>query len=213
MNSILLLAFISTGSVLIPLSLAVIQWSKLPKDIAWLRVLLICSGVSDVLQITMALLGIHNLVVGNTYMLIQFTILLYMLSLQFERKRSYTIIYVSLVILYAFGLILSRNDMDIISPLNAVASLALIIVSILFFYKLINELRVENIHRQPIVWIAFATLFYYSGTLFIFLTFSYLIKTDSLKSIWMLQLLLNITKNILFAVALWQSYRAVKSSA
>lgn len=210
----LLLAFTSMGSILIPLSLAIIQWNKLPKDITMLRVILMCSVVCDIIGLILGLVfSIHNLFVGNIYMFIQFALLLYIFSLQFGRKKNLDITFGILVVLYAVALILSRNNTDLTSISNALASLVLIIVSIMFFYKLLNELKVESIHRQPILWIAFAALFYYSGNLFVFLAFSYLIKTGYLLDVWTLHQILNIIKNIFFAVALWQSYRVVKSSA
>lgn len=214
MSVTILLAFISAASVLIPLSLAVIQWKKIPGDIALLRWILLCSAVSDIALFILALgFNTYNMFVGDIFMFVQFTTLLYILILQFDRKKSHKIAYPASVVLYAVALFFLRNQMDLTWMLHAFMGLILIIVSILFLYKLLSELRIENIHRQPIVWIAFATLFYYSGSLFVFVAFNYLVKTDSLKYAWPLHQILNITKNIFFAVALWQSYRAVKSSA
>lgn len=209
----LLLGFISIGSILIPLSLAILQWRRLPKDIALLRALLICTALCDIAMLMLGLVfSLPNLFVGNVYMFIQFGLLLYIFSRQFQSGKSLNAIFGTLVLLYGIGLISSRNQTDLTSIVNALSSLVLIVVSIMFFYKLLNELKFEKIHRQPIVWIAFATLFYYSGNLFIFLAFNYLIETGSLINMWSLHNILNITKNILFAVALWQNYRVVRSS-
>lgn len=210
----LLLAHISLASVLLPLSLAIIQWNRLPKNLAPLRWLLISNATTDVAQLVTAMNGIHNKPIGDAYMLIQFTFLIYIFSIQFERKSTLKILYGVLVVLYAGGLIFLRQYPEVISILHALASLVLIIVSIQLFYEMLNEMKVEYIHRQPILWIALGVLFYYSGNLFVFIAQSYLLhKTAVFGSMWMLHNILNFIKNIFFAVALWQSYRTVKSLA
>lgn len=212
MEILLLIAHFSSLSVLIPLSLAVIQWKKLPDNIALLRWLLIFNAIADVATYVMAFhLSMNNFLVGEVYMFIQFTLLLYILGTQLELKKT---LQVALVTFYGISLIILISYPMSTSVLNALASLVLIIVSIVFFYKLLNELKVDNIHRQPILWIAFATLFYYSGNLFLFLASNYLInQTEHFGTMWTLHNILNFTKNILFAVALWQSYRTMRSSA
>lgn len=209
-----LIACFTSASVLVPLALTIIQWRKLPHNIALLRWLLICSAICDLSQIILAVIfSMSNILVGDIYMFIQFTLLLYILGSQLERRKILKVVYGILVALYVIGFFLSKNYTGSTSTLDALASLVLIIVPILFFYKLLNELKVVNIHRQPILWIAFATLFYYSGNLFLFLASNYLLnQTDSFGRMWVLHNILNFTKNILFAVALWQNYRTVKSS-
>lgn len=211
MDILLLIAHFSSASVLIPLSLVIIQWRRLPDNIALLRWLLIFNAIADTVSYVLAIhLSINNQLVGEVYMFIQFTLLLYILGNQLELKK---ILKVALVVFYGISLIILKSYAMSTSALNAVASLVLIIVSIVFFYKLLHELKVDAIHRQPILWIAFATLFYYSGNLFLFLTSNYLInQTDHFMAMWTLHNILNFTKNILFAVALWQNYRTVKSS-
>lgn len=211
------IAHFSTISILIPLSFAIIQWRKLPTDISPLRWLLIVSLISDITEIVLAKMGQYNLVVGIIYLFVQFTFLLYIFSLQFENKKVWKLVWIGLVSAYVAGLFISIETLTTLSTatvnLEAFTFLILIIVPIMFFYKLLSELKVMNIHRLPILWICFATLFYYSGNLFLFLARDLLAQVpESYGLSWILHNILNVTKNILFAVALWQSYRTMKSS-
>lgn len=200
-------------SALILLGLAIFLWRKIPDDIGAIRWVLIAAVFSEGLGIALGSLGIRNLWVYDVFMFIQFTILLYIFSSQFQRKNVFIVVYAAIAIFYLIALFfLSESTKSLVNS-NAVDGLVLVIVSIVFFYKLLSELKIVSIHRLPILWIAFATLFYYSGNLFVFLAASYLEQDpDALKEFWLLHNVLNIIKNILFGVALWQSYRTMRSS-
>lgn len=207
------IAHFSTISILIPLSFAAIQWRKLPPDISCLRWLLIVSFIADIGEISLSKMGFTNLWVGSAYLFIQFSILLYIFSLQFQRKTNWKYSTWILIVLYLIGLLVCIQLSESTVYVEAVANLVLIIVPLAFFYKLLNELKVINIHRLPILWICFATLFYYSGNLFLFLARDLLARVpESYGLSWILHNILNVTKNVLFAVALWQNYRTLKSS-
>ena len=216
MSIFFVIAYGSILSPLIPLGVAALQWSRMSADISSIRWVLVLAFIADILMIVLGKLHIHNLWVGDVFMFIQFTVLLYIFSRQFDQKKPFAIVYGAIVTFYLACLIFLDTEHTLV-PLvgsNAVDGLVLIIVSIVFFYKLLNELKVVNIHRLPILWIAFGTLFYYSGNLFVFLAANYLVHDhpDTLNKFWILHNILNITKNIFFAIALWQSYRIVKSS-
>lgn len=158
-------------------------------------------------------MGYHNLVVGMVYLFIQFVLLLFIFSLQFDDKEFWKRVFWISVILYLAGLVILKSSGESLVYLEAIANLVMIIVPLTFFYKLLSELKVINIHRLPILWICFATLFYYSGNLFLFLARDLLARVpESYGLSWILHNILNVTKNILFAVALWQNYRTMKSS-
>lgn len=206
-----IILYISIFSVVIPLSLAIVQWNKIPRDIAALRWLLVSGLILDVTQRTLGILSMKNQWTGDIFMFIQFTTLFYIFSLQFERKSIFKVTYSVVVLFYGLTLLFVDGAAAIIRS-SAISSLVLIVVSIAFFFKLLNELKVVNIHRLPVLWISFATLFYYSGNFFVFLASSYLEQDPKAFILfWMwVHNALNITKNILFAVALWQSYRTMK---
>ena len=213
MNTYLIIGYSSILSVLIPLSFATIQWDKLPQDISTLRWLLIIGLISDVFGSILGSYGIHNLWVGDVFMFIQFSVLLYIFSRQFQRKNVFLAAFLSIVIFYLSAFLFANQAIVTLVQSNAVDGLLLIVISVVFFYKLLSELKVSNIHRLPILWVSFATLFYYSWNFFVFLACGYLERDpDTFILFWMLHNVLNVIKNILFAIALWQSYRTMRSS-
>jgi len=213
MSFLLISVYLSILSVLIPLSLAVAQWKRIPREISELRWLLVAGLVFDIIGRTLGILKTNNLWVGDVFMCIQFTVLLYIFSKQFSSKIYFFIAYSVVVSFYAISLLFLDQTVKSLVRSNAVDGLVLIVISILFFFKLLSELKEVNIHRLPVLWIAFGTLFYYSGNLFVFLAATYLeTDPDYLRVFWILHNVLNIVKNVLFAIALWQSYKLVKSS-
>jgi hypothetical protein len=92
--------------------------------------------------------------------------------------------------------------------------LVLIGFSLFYFYRLLNELPIIHIQHLPMFWVSVSVLTYYAGNFFLFLVKNYLVygESGSHKLMWILHNLLNITKNLLFAIALWQSYRKARSS-
>lgn len=213
MEVALYIAHFSSISILIPIVFAVIQWRRIPAEISSLRWLLVVSLIADSGELLLLKMGYNNHWVGSTYLFIQFAILLYVFSSQFENKAMMKYGTWVLILSYLIGLILSLQLSASTVYVEAAANLVLILVPIAFFYKLLNELKVINIHRLPILWICFATLFYYSGNLFLFLARDLLAQVPKSYGLsWILHNILNVTKNVLFAVALWQNYRTLKSS-
>lgn len=214
MSDFYLIAYITISTIFVPLGLAIIQWKKISPDIAALRWLLIASLVFDLVMVIMALQGINNLGVGDVFMFIHFITLLYIFSRQFTGKIFFVTAGLMVALFYTAGFFAGTSfaiPIIALSRSSAIDGLVLITVCIAFFYKLLNELKIVNIHRLPILWIAFATLFYYSGNLFVFLASNYLeTDVDSALLIWNLHNILSVIKNLLFAVALWQSYRTVR---
>jgi hypothetical protein len=149
-------------------------------------------------------------------MFLHFITLLYIFSRQFTRKIFFVTAGVLVALFYTAGFFAGTSfatPIIALSRSSAIDGLVLITVCIAFFYKLLNELKIANIHRLPILWIAFATLFYYSGNLFVFLASNYLeTYVDSSLLIWKLHNILNVTKNMLFAIGLLQSYRTIKGT-
>lgn len=214
MGITLFISYVSLASILCPLWVAVIQWSKLPKEISPLRWILIVSLLSDVLSLIVIRFSMSSYPLGNIYLFIQFTVLFYILSFRIKNKISLVVVYGLYVLFYSINVILFQSFFEFNTNSIVVSSLILIFLSTNYLYRLLSELPTVYVHKLPMLWLTFAVLIYYAGTLFLFLANNYLVRVlgDSHSMIWILHNILNISKNILFAVALWQSYRTTKSS-
>jgi hypothetical protein len=208
-------AYISFGSVVLPLSLAALLL-KYSKEMVPIMLLVLFSFLADFLSLVLIRQAWVNTtyVIGNLYLISQFALLIWFYSDHLNKPwlRYYALPFY--VILYLYDVFLHRGAFMFNSQFHALICLILILLSLASFYKIMNELPVRFIYRLPLLWVSFAVLIYYAGNFFLFLVNNYLSHGDSgtHSFLWILHNLLNITKNVLFAIALWQSYRSLKSS-
>jgi hypothetical protein len=214
MTITLLIAHLSSGSVLIPLSIAIIQWKKLPVELKILRWVIICALLTDACSLIFFSFSLNTHVLGNSYLLVQFFLLVNVYGFHSRNQKQVILIYVLFTVFYIINISFFQGFFTFNTNAIVVSSLLLIFLSLRYFYKLLIELPSIHIQKLPMLWISFAVLTYYSGTLFIFLASNLLFQSTDEPAVmmWILHNLLNIAKNILFAIALWQSYRNVRSS-
>src|SRR5690242_10703627 len=93
-----IVAYASFGSVLIPLSFAIIQWNKLSVELAILRWILFCSLLIDCFSLILFKFSVNTHPLGNTYLLVQFTLLFWIYTNQFKNRLPLKLAYVSFVI-------------------------------------------------------------------------------------------------------------------
>lgn len=209
-----LIAYTSIGSVLIPISVVLAHGKNMPRELRPLLWILITSLLCDLASIVLSRYSINTFLILNIYWFIQTSLLTWMYRKYFHRKQLVNFIYFFFVAFYLINILFFQGPWVLNSISNVLASLILILFCMYYFYRLLNDLPTVHIHSLPMLWISFAVLVYYAGNFFLFLASNYLIEDarEMHRMAWILHNLLNITKNILFAVALWQSYRKVKSS-
>jgi hypothetical protein len=206
-------SYVSMGSVLIPLGIAMVHGKTMPVEFKPLYLTLILSFVCDVVAYLLARNGINTHWIGNVYLATQFSLLALVFRSQFQKRRLVNIVLLGFLIFFSVNISFFQGPLVFNSVSNVVAGLVLIAFCLFYFYRLLNDLPIVHIQQLPMLWISFAVLTYYGGNFFLFLVKNYLTYGDagSHKVMWILHNLLNIVKNVLFAVALWQSYRKVRS--
>ncbi|MBL7856293.1 MAG: hypothetical protein JNM57_01290 [Cyclobacteriaceae bacterium] len=92
-------------------------------------------------------------------------------------------------------------------------ALVMLFYSLIYLYDLLHDLPTERIQDIPMLWIVFAFLFYYGGTLFVFLTNNLLLESnlDIHRANWILHNMLNVMKNVFLSIALWKHYKQIRS--
>lgn len=210
----LLIAYISIGSVLIPLAIASGQIKKLALELKPLFWILLVSLACDLLSFLLIKLKVSTLLVVNLYLFGQFSFLMWIFRIQLKEKLILSYIYLLFSLFFAVNFIFFQGPWVFNSVSNVVACLIFMCITLNYFYRLLNDLPTLHIHRLPMLWISFAVLVYYGGNFFLFLVSNYLfpLAEESHRMLWILHNLLNIIKNFLFAIALWQSYRNMRSS-
>lgn len=93
------------------------------------------------------------------------------------------------------------------SVTNSVASLFMIAIVFMYFYRLLQTLETKNILEEPWFWISAGTLFYYSGVLFVFI-FSDTILFSKLQAetiLWNIYYIFLFVFRFFLAIGLWLS--------
>ncbi len=92
--------------------------------------------------------------------------------------------------------------------LMAFEHLLLILLALLFFYRLLHTLEASNLFRFPMFWFSTGILIYFSGTLFVYMFSSYIVTAENyltLRDLWSLTTYLNIVFHLVLSVGVWHT--------
>ena len=215
MEAAFLVAYFSIGSAAIPIITVGNRWSKLSTETWHISIIAIASLVCDLTALLLGRNGMNSLMLANLFHLFQVALLMRVYSYQYADKKTLLAVFLGLALIFLGNTVFFQGPWKLNSAFLAAASLVMMFLSLHFFYRLLTNLPIENIYWLQMVWISFAVLLYYSGNFFQFLTTNYIMTGDFdvARKLWILHNLLNILKNILFTIAIWQSYRKVSSSS
>ncbi len=207
-------AYVSTSSVLLPLGLSIFQFNKLKGSALYLFYLLIGSFLADVASYFLSRNAVNTYWIANGYLLFQFIFLAVIYYAEFNNSKLIKGIIFLFVVFFFCNLLAVQGLFVFNTYSNSIAGLILIAISLYYFYFLLHHLPQEDIYKIPLFWISFSVLFYYGGTLILFLTNNFFVSkfVQSLRLVWILHNFCNIVKNLLFTIALWHNYRNLKLS-
>lgn len=150
--------------------------------------------------------GVNDVMVFNVlslFTVVEFSVFTFFLYNAIEKLTFRRIIVVSAIAFYAFiiGLYLLQNRDNTFDSLGAsVEAILIVVYSMFYLFDQMNKPQVFFIYQDPNFWFVVAFILYFSGTLFLFIQASNLGPQD-LVNFWIINYFLNITKNILFAIA------------
>lgn len=150
------------------------------KDLWELGALLIISFLAD--AITMGgyfILRTNMNLVPNIFQFLNLplALILYGRKIHWKNSRIVSNVMIVAFILYAaINFFVIQGFSDINAYTSTVSSLAFIVISLAYFYVLIQQMPAERISRLPMFWVNSAFLIYYSGNFTIHLAVDYLIK-------------------------------------
>jgi hypothetical protein len=213
MDGTYLFAFCSYGSVFVPLVLSLARYRELTKELRYLTYIIFVSVGCDTISLVLGMNRINSMPFTNLYLLLQFHFLVAIFRLHYGPTRVLNLTYVCAIASFLISAVFFDGLWKLSSIFVASSSLVLMTLSLIYFYLLLTRLPTLHIHRTPMLWVSFAVLFYYSGNFFQFLITNYIQgDANTARILWILHNLLNILKNILFTIAIWQSYRRTSSS-
>lgn len=207
-NSILVFAHLSALSAVLPILAGVYRWRYLTYACLLLFILVVIAGLSDLVALYLSKNGYPTWSLFNLFYLIQFILIFMIFKSQAPNKLLNIGVY--FLLLFAFINFTWIQGARIFNSYTSYGGgLILVAYSLLYLYRLLRDTPVENIYNLPIMWVSFGVLFYFSGTIFIFLFNNLLISYKPLdhKIGWVLHNVFNLLKNILFAIGLWKCYK------
>ncbi len=209
MNFLVILAYFSVFSPVIAIALF---WKVPPKteEMKVLRMLVIISFLFDLTGMALSFQRLNTYAVGNVFYLVQtlLLILLYKPKVRPLEKFFFPIAAVFTILFFInFFFIQGYKVLD--TTTITVSAIIFVGLALFYFLDLLKNLPEVYVHRIPMVWINIGVLVYFAGNLLVFLFNDYFIMTTT----WIVHNMLNITKNLFFTIAIWQSQRKTSSSS
>jgi hypothetical protein len=209
-----ILVYSSTFSALVPLLFGLPNFFRSnPIILKLLCILTAVSFLADVSSFVLIRVGVNPNYAGSSYQFLEFYLLTFIYYQAFLQPSISKILILAGLIFCFFSLLdlLYLQHEGINSYTKSFSAIFFIVLSIAYFYQLLRDMPSLQIHHLPMFWINAAVLFYFAGNFFLFILSDYLIKVmnNNLIVYWSFHNLVNVIKNVLFAVGMAQRSRTV----
>jgi hypothetical protein len=200
-----ILNYLSLFSGVLPVAAALYNYKHLDKVLKIAAVFFIISSFFDILLFTIPKLGVKN----NSPFLHLFTVisivfygLIYYHSFYIPLFKKITVA-LSILTLIVLGYNAIGDDKIMSFPTISYTFLSVVlnILSLLYFYQLLNNKEFTHIEKQAMFWINSGVLFYFGINIFLFMLFVR-IESHNGGDLWVIHDLTNIFANVLYSVAL-----------
>lgn len=143
----------------------------------------------------------------------QFLVATTLYYVAFNRKyKKPLVIVASLLFVLSISNLLFLQGFDMNSYTNSLTSVIILVYCMVYWYRLMVELPVQQLHRFPMFWFNSAFLIFSAGTLFLYLFAAYLTEVlhNDLLIYWSFHNILSIVQRIVIMIGLWQDLRNIK---
>lgn len=203
--------FIITTSfyIILPALLGCLLFNKLKIEFKILTIYLIIFSLVEGVGHFLGLQKINTLFLIHIFSPIELILYTFIFNIHFQNWLPKNIIPIGLIIFTTLSILNSI----FIQPINTFPTYflyleftTLILLSLTYFYQVFTELKVEKLWEDGMFWFSTGLLFYYSGTMILFLSSNYLNKTypDAFAFFYSLvQGICHLLIYSLFIVAIW----------
>jgi hypothetical protein len=201
---------ISVVASFMPVIFSIINYKYIPKYIFPLFLLIIISGVVDVVNSVYVEMELNNSPIFHLFTVVEF----FLISIFYYRflKQYFNsviiLIFIPLFFVAAFidYKINGLNSMDNFSL--SIESIILSVYALFLFYFILKNLLFENLLNSNIFWFNAAILFYFSGNLILFVFSNYIIETSMEEhyTLWgIIHSFFNIMYNVFLSIGFWKT--------
>ncbi len=203
----------STGSILIPLVVGLVNYRNLVKMQKLLLFLVAAALLADIFALTLYKFKLisYNIVVYNFYTLIAFNLLwfIYKESIPKLRNLATLIIQIAINLFGVVNFIFIEKWNSFNSNLMVATSISFLFLAVFSFRQILQQIQYTRLEKSPIFWINTGVIIYYSGTLILFLLSNQINSISKSANnlhlaVWALNSVFNIILMSAYSFALWQ---------
>ena len=149
----------------------------------------------------------------NLYLLVQMFTLSLLFAIALGKKYKNLLLGAGLlfVVVWFINFLFIQKD-ELNTYTKAFGSIILIFYCLLYYYRLLIDLPVQQLQRVPMFWYVTSNLVYNAGTLFLLLFTTYLVEVlhNDLLIYWSFHNILDIIQDLLIMLGLWQELRNIR---
>ena len=201
---------ISVFSSLLPFGVAVSQGRKFDATQRALRTLVVMALLIELSAFALnRFLQLTNLPLLHVYTVVEFALMLFVFQrLGVIGRRAGVVLVALFTLLAGFAAVYWHSVYEMNVVPRSVESVVVSVLALRYFFQRFYaadlHLQAPSLGRSPGFWFATGLLLYFPASLFVFLYGAWFIEMAPLSwAIYAGHALLNITKNILFSIALW----------
>jgi len=197
----LMFDYISSASGILPVIAFAYSYGWLDRVSRIIGIFFVVSAISDVMQWVFPAFGMKNTPVVHVFVIINiiFFGIIYHEAFVIKKIKTLTIILSALALVIA--LYFTKNMLLFPSEANTASGIVFIVLSLIYFYQLLNRQEFVHIEKQGLFWFNAGVLFYSSTNIFLFMLFN-MIPQDDLPTYFVINNITNIIANLLYTTAL-----------
>ncbi|HWD86983.1 MAG TPA: hypothetical protein VG367_02580 [Mucilaginibacter sp.] len=194
--------YISSASGILPVIAFIYNFGWLDRISRTIGAFFVIAAVFDVALQILPVLGVdNNMPAVHAFVIVNIVFfgVIYYEAFFIPKLKTLTIILISLAL--AIAVYFTRNLFLYPSEANTASSIVFIVLSLIYFYQLLNRQEFVHIEKQGLFWFNASVLFYFSINIFLFMLFN-MIPKDDRSFYFIINNITNIIANLLYTTAL-----------
>lgn len=199
----------SALSIIIPLIACLIKFKTFNVELKVLFFYIIVASIIEGVGFYLWKKNIETYIVQNVFTFFEFTLILTIYYLLFERRiiRLFIFLcYLVFVFTYVYVMFISGKFSQQDNILNTFEATTFMILAYYYFYKVISELQITNLSAYYFTWINTAFLIYFSAGFVMFLFNEYIenLHLQWFYLIYCLYLVTSLGCNLILTIGIWK---------
>jgi hypothetical protein len=205
------LAYLADFSIFIPVVVAIIRKEGFATNVYRLiGIYCFLILLRNMTTLIMNQLDVYNIYIYNWHNLLGFTVIAIIYSLVVKNYYFKFFAWTCILIVTTTAFIDYPTLLDVKTrnfnqfSYNASGFLT-IILTLFYFYQLLQSLYVSNLTQYPLFWFSAGILFYYAGTLFsyLFIETTFNSSVELRQQYWVIDAILSIVLSIFLGISIW----------